>query len=85
MLYSNALIISRFGIMIEIFLNHSFEDYIHYLRDAICTLSDYWVQSGQYHPQIKQIEDALHDEDPFILYGATIAASLLLEDRSIYH
>ncbi|MFO1257083.1 MAG: hypothetical protein U1E78_01465 [Gammaproteobacteria bacterium] len=65
--------------------NQSFLAYVDFLRESLDNLSDYWSKSGFYHPQIRQITEALHDDDPFILYGATIAASILLEDQSIYH
>ena len=71
--------------MANIAETRSFEEYIDFLRESMDNLFDYWSKSGYYHPQVKQIHEALHDEDPFIVYGATIAASLLLEDNSIYH
>lgn len=63
----------------------SFNDYIVFLKDAISILSEYWDKIGRRHPYIKDIQDGLNHSDPFIIYKACIAASLLLEDRRIYH
>lgn len=63
----------------------SFNDYLHFLRESIDYLAEYWQKIGYDNPHIKDISAGLNHTDPFILYKASIAASLLLEDRSIYH
>lgn len=63
----------------------SFNEYLVFLKDAITVLREYWDKIGRKHPYIKDIEEGLHHSDPFIIYKASIAASLLLEDRRIYH
>lgn len=63
----------------------SFHDYLLFLRESIECLAEYWQTIGRHHPHIKDIFAGLHHKDPFIIYRASIAATLLLEDRSIYH
>jgi len=48
-------------------------------------LAHYWRVIGRDNPHIKDICMGLNHKDPFIIYRASIAATLLLEDRSIYH
>ena len=63
----------------------SFNEYIVFLRETLSFLSEYWEKIGRRHPYIEDIQDGLNHSDPFILYKASIAASLLLEDKRIYH
>lgn len=63
----------------------SFNEYIIFLRETLSFLSQYWEKIGRKHPYIEDIQDGLNHSDPFILYKASIAASLLLEDKRIYH
>lgn len=63
----------------------SFNEYLTFLRDSIKNLSEYWQKIGHSNPYIKDISLGLNHKDPFIIYKASIAATLLLEDQSIYH
>ncbi len=63
----------------------SFNEYLTFLRDSIKNLSEYWQKIGHSNPYIKDICVGLNHQDPFIIYKASIAATLLLEDQSIYH
>tara|TARA_R110002110_G_scaffold257491_1_gene473499 strand:- start:32138 stop:32392 length:255 start_codon:yes stop_codon:yes gene_type:complete len=63
----------------------SFNDYMEFLRSSLKMLSKYWEVTGRYHPYIKDIQTGLEHADPFIMHKASIAASMLLEDRKIYH
>jgi len=63
----------------------SFNEYLSFLRESIQNLADYWNSIGHEDPRIKDIFAGLHHQDPFIIYKASIAATLLLEDRSLYH
>ena len=63
----------------------SFNDYLLFLRESIQNLAEYWQKIGHDNPHIKDINAGLNHSDPFIIYKASIAATLLLEDRSIYH
>jgi hypothetical protein len=68
-------------------MNHtqSFHDYLVFLRESIQNLAEYWQIIGHDNPHIKDICAGLNHKDPFIIYKASIAATVLLEDRSIYH
>lgn len=63
----------------------SFQDYLVILRESIQNLFEYWQLIGRKNPHIEDIRAGLHHKDPFIIYKATMAATALLEDKSIYH
>lgn len=64
---------------------HNFNEYLAFLRDSLSNLSDYWQTIGYDDPHISHICEALEHADPFILYSASIAATVMLNDKSIYH
>ena len=63
----------------------SFNEHIDFLKDMLNMLSKYWTATGRYHPYLKDIQVGLEHADPFIMHKASIAASMLIEDRRIYH
>lgn len=63
----------------------SFNEYLHFLRESIQYLAEYWQKIGHDNPHIQDISVGLNHADPFVIYKASIAATLLLEDQSIYH
>lgn len=63
----------------------SFNEYMDFLKDMLSMLSKYWTATGRYHPYLKDIQVGLEHADPFIMHKASIAASMLIEDRKIYH
>ena len=63
----------------------NFNDYLTYLRESVGELALYWQKIGKDNPHIKDITAGLNHQDPFIIYKASIAATMLLGDRSIYH
>lgn len=63
----------------------SFNEYLHFLRESIAYLAEYWQKIGHDNPHIEDISVGLNHSDPFVIYKASIAATLLLEDRLIYH
>lgn len=63
----------------------SFNDYLDFLKDSVTSLATYWDVIGHQHPYIEDIQKGLSHDDPFVLYKASIAATLLLEDQKIYH
>ena len=63
----------------------SFNEYLYFLRESMDNLSDYWHKVGHFNPHIKGIRKALHHNDPFIIYKASIAATIMLAEKSIYH
>ncbi len=63
----------------------NFNDYLFFLRETMDNLSDYWHKVGHFNPHIKGIKKALHHSDPFVIYKASIAATLMLSEKSLYH
>jgi hypothetical protein len=66
-------------------IHRSFNEYILFLRDTLYNLVEYRQKIGHPHLRVKAIYKDLSNADPFILYQASLAATLLLEDASIYH
>jgi hypothetical protein len=62
------------------YLNH-----IEFLRNNFSYLVDYKAQTGQLHPIFQLIQQDLFDEDPFVVYGASLMATLAFADRNLYH
>jgi len=63
----------------------TFNEYLSFLRESMHGLASYWQAIGHRNPHIKDICVGLNHKDPFITYKASIAATLLLSDQSIYH
>lgn len=66
-------------------VQQDFGEYLIFLRESIQYLCDYWQMIGHKNPHIDDIRAGLYHKDPFIIYRATMAATALLEDKSIYH
>ncbi len=64
---------------------YRFEEYIAYLRENIVNLVEYRAQTGMLDARVRQVKEDLFDEDPFIVFGASLEATLILADKSIYH
>ncbi len=55
------------------------------LRDLMKQVTEYWFKSGKYYPRSREIFQALHHSDPFIVHEARLSACLLLKDTMLYH
>jgi hypothetical protein len=66
-------------------ISDRFAEYIEYLRENITNLVEYRERTGTRDPGVTQIKEDLFDEDPFVVFSASIAATLVLADKSIYH
>ena len=62
------------------YINH-----IEFLRNNFSYLVDYKTQIGQLHPIFKMVQQDLFDEDPFVVYGASLIATLAFADQNLYH
>lgn len=62
-----------------------FDEYLDYLRESIDGLWTYFDNIGHDDPNISRIKLALNNPDPFVVYRASLAATVLLSDKSIYH
>jgi len=62
-----------------------FEDYIKHLRENFTNLVEYREITGTAEPTMRQVKEALFNDDPFIVFSASIAATVILADKSIYH
>jgi len=65
--------------------NYRFEDYIKFLRENFVNLVEYRERTGTLDASVLRIKEDLFDEDPFIVFNATLAATVVLSDKSIYH
>lgn len=64
---------------------HKFEDYIKYLRDNFVNLVEYRERTGTLDLNVLEIKEALFNEDPFIVFSATLAATVIMSDKTLYH
>lgn len=65
--------------------SHKFAEYIEFLRENIVNLVEYRERTGTIDSNVLQVKEDLFDEDPFVVFTASIAATVLLADKSIYH
>jgi len=63
----------------------NFNEYLQYLRESMDNLHEFGTKAGRKNMRVELIRRALKHSDPFILYKASIAATLVLKDKSIYH
>jgi hypothetical protein len=55
------------------------------LRENISNLVDYKRSIGCLEPQLSKMEKDLFNDDPFIVYNASLAATGEFADKSLYH
>lgn len=65
--------------------DYGFEDYIQHLRENLANLVEYRERTGTLEPTVLQVKEALFNDDPFVVFNATLVATAVLADRSIYH
>ncbi|HEV2524575.1 MAG TPA: hypothetical protein PK583_06090 [Gammaproteobacteria bacterium] len=64
---------------------YRFDEYIQYLRESFVNLVEYRERTGTLEANVVQIKEALFNEDPFIVFNASVAATVVLSDKFIYH
>lgn len=64
---------------------YRFEEYIKDLRENFVNLVEYRERTGTLEPSVLQVKDALFNEDPFVVFSASLAATVILADKSLYH
>lgn len=62
-----------------------FEEYISFLRENINNLIEYKEITGNFEPILLKIRDNLFDQDPFVVMGASIEASIAFSEANLYH
>lgn len=63
----------------------SFNEYLNFLRESMQNLADYYNKIGEDKPDLSYIREGLQHSDPFVIYKASIAASIMLDDPALYH
>jgi len=64
---------------------YRFEEYIKHLRENFVNLVEYRERTGTLEANVLQIKEALFNDDPFIVFSASLVATVVLADKSIYH
>ena len=64
---------------------HSFKEYIEFLRQNLGNVIEYQECTGTLEPALVKINDDLFNEDPFIVFGASIQATKAFADKKLYH
>lgn len=65
--------------------SHRFGEYIEFLRENLSNLVEYRERTGTLDLNVLQVKEDLFDDDPFVVFTASLAATVLLADKSIYH
>lgn len=65
--------------------SHRFGDYIEYLRENLVNLVEYRERTGTLDSNVLQVKEDLFDDDPFVVFTASIAATVILADKTLYH
>lgn len=65
--------------------SHRFGDYIEYLRENLINLVEYRERTGTLEPNVLQVKEDMFDDDPFVVFTACIAATVILSDKKLYH
>ncbi|MDB6096624.1 MAG: hypothetical protein JWM09_902 [Francisellaceae bacterium] len=62
-----------------------FEEYIDFLKETVVNVVEYRERTGTSNPELSQLRDNLFDEDPFVVFGASVLATAVLADKTLYH
>lgn len=65
--------------------SRNFDEYISFLREHFGYVIEYRERTGTLQPEVAEIAEDLFDEDPFVVFGATIAAAAVMQDKNLYH
>ena len=64
----------------------SFEGYIEFLRENFTNLVEYReLTGGMVEPKLNQAKEDLFDDDPFVVFGASLVATIAFADKNLYH
>lgn len=66
-------------------MTDNFEEYIQFLREHFDDLVGYREKTGTLGQELKLLRDDLFDEDPFVVFGASLLASYAFADKTLYH
>jgi len=55
------------------------------LRDLMKHITEYWHKSGKYYQRSRKVLQDLNHPDPFVVYEASVSASLILKDTLLFH
>ena len=62
-----------------------FQEYINFLRENFINLVEYREITGKVEPRLIQAKKDLFDDDPFVVFNASLVATIAFADKSLYH
>ena len=62
-----------------------FKDYIDFLRQNFTNLVEYRELTGTLEPRLTQARQDLFDDDPFVVFKASLVATIAFADKNLYH
>lgn len=62
-----------------------FEEYISFLRENFINVIDYKSKTGKFDPALLQVQKDLFHKDPFVVFSASLLATVEFADKSLYH
>lgn len=64
---------------------NGFQDYIDFLRENFINLVEYRELTGTLEPKLTKASQDLFDEDPFVVFNASLVATVAFADKNLYH
>jgi hypothetical protein len=65
---------------------NGFQEYINFLRENFVNLVEYReLTTGTVEPKLIQAKEDLFNDDPFIVFGASLIATVAFADKNLYH
>ncbi len=62
-----------------------FGEYIDFLRDNLINLIQYKESTGTFDPNLLQLKHDLFNQDPFVVIGASVRATRVFAEKTLYH
>lgn len=62
-----------------------YQDYIQFLRENFGNLVRYKEITGTMEPSLARVKKDLFDEDPFVVFGASLIATAAFAEKNLYH
>lgn len=64
---------------------YGFQEYIDFLRENFVNLVEYREITGTIEPGLTQTKKDLFNDDPFVVFGASLIATMAFADKNLYH
>jgi hypothetical protein len=66
-------------------VENGFREYINFLRENFVNLVEYRELTGTSEQKLIQAREDLFNDDPFVVFGASLIATMAFADKNLYH